>query len=107
MNLPAFIILALACWRLSSLIVREEGPWDIFARFRYWLGVRYNAQSERISETMLGQLVTCVWCTSVWVSVLFFIPYSFFPNPTMLIASLLALSALTILIERLVGDGPS
>lgn len=107
MNLPAFTILALACWRLSSLIVREEGPWDIFERFRFFLGVRYDAESERYSDRMLGKLVTCVWCTSIWVSVLLFVPFSLFPNLTMLIVSPLALSALTILIERLVGDGPS
>jgi hypothetical protein len=37
-----FIILALATWRLSNLLVNESGPYDVFERVRARVGVYYD-----------------------------------------------------------------
>lgn len=71
-----FILLSLATWRVSSLFVNEGGPGDMFARFRYWVGVRYDAQSNPYGTTFLSTLFTCIWCLSLWIGLLFsFTPF--------------------------------
>jgi hypothetical protein len=94
-NFITLIILALSTWRLSSLIVNEDGIFDIFLRLRLVIGVRYLMIDDEIAEykkvaeyqkkftnfdineydkfsnNTLGKLVSCVWCTSVWVAALY------------------------------------
>jgi hypothetical protein len=50
------IKLALATWRLSSLLVQESGPFNVFAALR--------------EKTTFGGMLDCVWCTSIWVAAL-------------------------------------
>lgn len=49
----------LATFRLTSLLVAEDGPWSIFNRLR-----------ERAAGTLLGQVLSCFWCCSVWIGLL-------------------------------------
>lgn len=56
----------LAAWRLTSLLHSEEGPFEVFARFRDWAGVRYDEQSQPVSDKQIGKMLCCFWCTSVW-----------------------------------------
>ena len=58
-----FVLAALAVWRVSFLVAREDGPWDAFARFRRGVG-----------RGVLEKLFGCVKCVSVWVA----IPFTFF-----------------------------
>ena len=83
------IVAALATWRLSSLLVNEDGPWLIFWRLRFWLGVgekvvlsiskrdpsRADGElsvSREGPKTLLSGLLECLWCTSVWVALVMF-----------------------------------
>ena len=43
---PALVILALASWRLATMLAREDGPAEMFLRLRLSLGQRFNAKSE-------------------------------------------------------------
>jgi hypothetical protein len=63
MNLAGVVLLGLATWRISSLLVNEDGPFYMFHRLRQWMGV-YEAGEMR--QTAL--LFSCVWCMSVWVA---------------------------------------
>ena len=58
-----FVVSALAVWRVSFLLARESGPWELLAGFRRILG-----------KSVLGGAFTCVKCLSVWVA----IPFAFF-----------------------------
>lgn len=107
MSILAFTIIALACWRLTSLLVKEDGPWDMFARLRHLLGVRYDAESRPYAERMLGKMALCPWCASVWIGGLMTVCMIGAPIPTTYLSLPLAFSAVAILIERMVGDGPS
>ena len=59
-SLARFAIAALAVWRLTHLLVAEDGPWDAVVRLRKTLG-----QSE------LGRAMDCFYCASLWVAVPF------------------------------------
>lgn len=52
-----FLLGALAAWRVSALLVRENGPYDSVA----WL----RQAAARIGA---GRALECFYCTSVWVS---------------------------------------
>ncbi len=71
-------VMALAAWRLAHLLVHEDGPGAIFARLRYWAGVRYvvrrgeqKPESLRVAQGPLAEGLTCVWCVSVWAAAVF------------------------------------
>lgn len=100
-----FIILGLATWRLSSLLVDEDGPFDIFARLRALLGVRYNKSNDAYSFNQVGTALTCVWCTSIWVAIMLTISYSFYSKETLIVCLPFALSAVAIAIEKGINNG--
>jgi hypothetical protein len=64
-----YLVAALATYRISVLLAFDYGPLEILERFRQWLGVDYDSEGNRYSETELGQLIMCVYCNSVWVGV--------------------------------------
>jgi hypothetical protein len=52
-----FCLAALAVWRLTYFFAEEDGPWDVIARFR-----------ARLGASILGRLMDCFYCVSLWVS---------------------------------------
>jgi len=52
-----FLLGALATWRVSALLVREDGPYDLIARLR-----------KAAANTMAGRALECFYCTSLWVA---------------------------------------
>ena len=96
-----FLIVALAVWRISSLLVNEEGPFGIFERFRYLIGVRYDEQSERYGKNVFASLFVCVWCLSFWIG-LFAALYQATTIADWAIRGL-ALSTVAIIIEEVVN----
>ena len=55
-----FVLCTFAAWRLTHLIVAEDGPWDLIVRLRAQLGDR-----------MAGRVMDCFYCSSVWIAVPF------------------------------------
>jgi len=53
----AFVLGVLACWRLTHLLNAEDGPGEIFVRFRRLAG-----------EGFFGALLDCFYCLSLWIS---------------------------------------
>ncbi len=47
----------LAVWRITHLLNAEDGPWDLFVRFRRLFG-----------QGFLGSLLDCFYCLSLWVA---------------------------------------
>jgi len=62
-----FVVLALATWRITSLISEEEGPGKLLLRLRHMLGVEYDEHSYPVGRNELARMVICGWCLSVWV----------------------------------------
>jgi len=94
-----FVIKALATWRLASLLVNESGPLGMFDKLRHAVGVRYDERSVAYGTNNLAELLTCVWCTSMWTALLFVL----LGKRGALSQQVLALSAAAILIDSKVN----
>lgn len=92
------VILALATWRMSSLLANENGPGDSIERFRLCLGVEYNEESERVATTGIASEVLCQWCNSLWIGLAWTLFYRLSPEAAFFCALPFALSTGAILI---------
>lgn len=82
----------LATWRVTHLVVAEDGPWNVVARLRTLAGSGF-----------FGQLMDCFYCCSLWAAA----PVAWWlgtSSPERVLAWL-SCSAGAILLERLLpGD---
>jgi len=69
MSPETFVILALATYRLSLLISKEPGPFDILGKFRTWAGVEYDQYSHPQATGQLSEAIMCPYCLSVWIGI--------------------------------------
>ena len=99
MSLGYLFVLVLATWRLSYILVKEDGPWNFVALTRYKIGVRYDQYSTPYGENTLADLLTCVWCTSVWVGAALAAIYLIAPDVAVAISLPFALSAGAIIVN--------
>jgi hypothetical protein len=83
-----FVLAVLATWRVTHLLAREDGPFDIVLRLRLRLG-----------DGMLGRLVDCFYCLSMWVAAP--IALLIYVQPRDLLLIWLALSGAACLIDRI------
>ena len=88
-----FLIAALATWRVTHLLAREDGPADIIVRLRLWLG-----------DSLAGELMDCFLCLSIWIAALAAIAVTRQPLDWFL--AWLGLSGAACLLERL-GHKPA
>jgi len=51
------LLATLSVWRVTHLVIAEAGPWNIMGRLR-----------ARAGTGVVGQLLDCFYCTSLWVS---------------------------------------
>lgn len=104
MNISAleFLILGLATFRVSYMLVKETGPFDVFFYIRDWVGIIHDANKEPIgfSDRFFAKLLSCVFCTSVWVGIGMTLAYLLIPFFTWF-ALPLAFSALAIIGNRI------
>ena len=91
MNELDLILFSLAVWRLSSLLVHEDGPFAIFRRFREEL--------ERRGSELFWALLQCVWCTSVWVGTGLILFWMVAPTVARPFAIVMSASAVSIIIQ--------
>lgn len=68
-SLATLLILSLVAWRISRIIVAEDGPFDVFAKLRARLGVPKQ-------ETWIQRGFACLACVSLWVSLVVVLPWS-------------------------------
>lgn len=55
-----FILATLALWRITHLIAKEDGPWDVIYRIRKASGAGF-----------FGSLLDCFYCVSIWTAIPF------------------------------------
>lgn len=106
-SLFEFALLVLAAWRITSLISQEDGPWDMFAKFRNVVGVRYDEYSQPTKFegrfAWFAKGIICMWCASVWVAfaAAFFSPYT--ANILSFIINWFAISGLIIATDEAIN----
>jgi hypothetical protein len=86
-SITGFALAVLAVWRVTHLLVHEDGPWDVLVR------VRGAAQ-----KLHLDRLVRCFLCASVWIAVPFALVLTLRWRELVLLVP--ALSGGAILLER-------
>ena len=86
-----FVLALLATWRVTHLISREDGPGDVLLKIRLRLG-----------PGVLGQLMDCFNCLSLWVAA----PFAWIVGRNVLegVLAWLALSGGASLLERTSRD---
>ncbi len=107
MSAIELVVLALACWRLSRLLVDERGPFAVLVRIRERLAdVEHNDRGEPVSwpDNERGLAVRCLDCVSVWIGAGLVGLYLLSPGVAVVLALPFALSAVALLGRRIV-DG--
>jgi len=54
-----FVVAVLATWRVTHLLVAEDGPSHLVVRLR-----------QRLGDSAPGRAMDCFYCSSVWVAML-------------------------------------
>lgn len=83
-----FGVAALATWRMTHLLAKEDGPADAIARLR-----------ESLGTSELGAMMDCFQCSSLWVAM----PFALYvaKKPADRLAAWLALSAAACLLQEM------
>ncbi len=58
MQIYWLILGILSVWRVAHMLYGEDGPWNIFVKFRALVG-----------NGFWGSLLDCFYCLSIWVAV--------------------------------------
>jgi hypothetical protein len=97
-----FAVYCLATWRISSLLVNEAGPFDIFVKIREVFGIKHKDKIPyEYPETFFTQLLSCVWCVSIWVAMVVTLLWLSIPVVAFVLSLPFAISAGAIIIDRL------
>lgn len=102
MTLVGFVILALATWRMASLLATESGPFDIFLRIRKVSGIVHDDDKNvaMIPETFFAQMISCIWCNSIYIGLFWVAIFMLLGEQSFLLGLPFALSAGAIVIEH-------
>lgn len=100
-TLTELFIFGLATWRVASLLTKEAGPFRIFVKIREWAGIKHDADDKVwvIPGNSFAQLLSCVWCASLWIGLFFFIFHFLSPVFSLQIATVFSFSAAAIALD--------
>ncbi len=98
MNWLDLAAVSLATWRVSSVITSEEGPFNVFKRFREWLGIKHHDDGtvSNVPTKVFAKLFCCLWCLSIWVAPVVYVIYLYCP----VLVWIFAISCIAIIIDR-------
>ena len=66
-DLAVLLVAGLATWRLSHILLYENGPFAAFRRAREALGVIYASDASGEVVSYRYELTVCILCLSIWV----------------------------------------
>jgi len=106
MTLTYLLVFILATWRISSLITSEDGPFLCFRHLREMVGIRHDDQGKvmEIPETFFGELLTCVWCSSMWLATAWVLFWLALPQTSFFCALPFAISTGAIIVNRFLQE---
>jgi Protein of unknown function (DUF1360) len=62
------LIGSVATWRITHMLLLENGPFRVFRRLRERFGVVYGADDDTQVVSFKYEITTCPWCLSIWVA---------------------------------------
>ena len=94
------VLIGLAAWRSSALLVYERGPFDLCVRLRELLGFEHNGRGEPVGwpSGFLGSLLSCVWCLGIYAALFMWGIWTLEPTLVYIMASW----ALVVVAEKLI-----
>lgn len=87
-----FILVSLATWRITYMLINESGPFNIF--------IKLNNYIIATRKQFLINLFSCFYCLSIWVS--FFMSIGIYRTFTEILLNTLACSAVAIIINEVI-----
>lgn len=104
MNTITFVIFSLASWRIANLFVWESGPFHIFIKIRERTGIIHDKNGEpyQYPNSFFANLLSCVWCSSVWVGFGWFLFWLLLPEIAAMCAIPFAFSTGAIVVDKIV-----
>ena len=63
------LVAALAVYRITLIVHKEDGPFELAAKFRTWAGVTYDQYSNPVPNGQLSAAILCPYCLSVWIGI--------------------------------------
>lgn len=98
------LVYGLAVWRVASMFVREEGPAHIFRTIRELTGIVHSdTEVAIIPDRFLAQVISCVWCLSLWVGAFWTVFWLVSPEWSLKVAVPFAFSAVAIIVDKWVN----
>lgn len=84
------LAIGLAAWRVTAMLSRETGPFDVFVRFRRALGFQHDETGFPIAwpTHVFAQIIACPMCLSVWLAVAFYGVWRIEPIVVLVIAAM-------------------
>jgi hypothetical protein len=81
------VLAVLATWRITHLLAREDGPFDLVFRLR-----------KSLADSFAGRMLDCFYCLSLWIAA----PFAAWITLTPLdwVVAWIALSGATCILER-------
>ncbi len=71
---------AIATWRISHMLLNENGPFSVFRYARGLLGVTYDLEEEDRILSAKYEITICIWCLSMWIGALITLGLFLFPG---------------------------
>lgn len=99
---PDVIVAALATWRISHMLLYENGPFRLLRRLRVMLGVTYYDDDGSDVSSSRYEITICIWCLSVWVGAAVGSLWLLAPVWAFWIVLPYALSAVAVMISQVV-----
>lgn len=102
------IINGLAVFSIVYLFRYTHGPFDVFLKFREFVGITsepiyegevYIGEVDVIDDTYTAKLFSCFWCLSLWISIIVLIIW----NYTTIVSALFAVIGVAGLLYEVVN----
>jgi len=105
MRLIDLVIYGFATWRVASLLVNENGPWNLFVWLRELTGIEHeDGEVFIIPSGFWPDLFSCVWCCSMWVAFFWLVFWMAWPWMALRVAIMFSFSTVAILVDKRLGE---
>jgi hypothetical protein len=85
------------------MLLRENGPFEVFRNARILLGVVYYKDEEDKVLRFKYEITVCIWCLSMWVGGFFAALIYFVPDVALWVMLPYVFSAASVVLDQFFG----